>query len=167
MLRSKGFSLVELLVAMAIFAIVAAGMIPIIIMAKKQNITSMVRINAVKVLEEEVAYLRSIDYISFNATTLSSAGYGNASPPSITEDLCRQPSVSTGCPSGYELERYGTRSRTVEIDSVNRTCSYVLKLCVDLDYLDPYLRKATLEVYYNVFGYEGRSDTDFYIPRSE
>jgi prepilin-type N-terminal cleavage/methylation domain-containing protein len=164
-MRNGAFTLIEVILAMAIFLIGTLGILPLFIKNIRYNESVQVRLVAQKVLEDEAADLRNVKAKNFTRSNLQSMGFVTSQPSEF-------PAVPSGCPSGYEYVMYKGKEHErieeterpgkppVEVKSAYR---FTLKLCVDDDYLKPYLKRALLWVYWIYRGRLHWSQTEIFI----
>jgi len=141
---------------MAILAIGILGLLPLLIENVKQNEEVQRRIAAQKILEDIASELRSIKVYDFDPTNLSKIGFNSTLPSGY-------PVPPSDCPSGYDYTLYRGYEINKEVDGRQVKYKYTLKLCVDDDYLKPYLKRAYLYIYWLYGGKLHKSETEMFI----
>jgi prepilin-type N-terminal cleavage/methylation domain-containing protein len=144
--KKSGFTLIEVLVATFILLIGLLGMNSVLISSIKYNEANQARIIAQKVLKGTISELRGITLSNFTKSNLKSKfGFSDNIPlgyPSGGE-------IGGNCPSGYDYKIYKTYDIEKKINGTNMYYKYTIKLCVDSDYLLPYLERAIITIYWN------------------
>ena len=132
-----GYSLIEVLISMLILLIALAGFAPLWMNFIRYNRSLEMRHIAQKILEKDVSRLRLIEIEDFNEDNIKNfLGYDTSIPYGWN-----QSPISDSCDPGYETRLYR------EDDSGGRW-KYILKLCIDEDYLPPYLKRAKIWIYW-------------------
>ncbi len=148
---------------MVIFLVGVLGLLPLLISNIKYNEAVQKAQVAQKILEDMASELRGIRVYYFKKGNLI---YGNQSNPNLVFEESPPhgyPPVPQGCPAGYDYALY----RGYELYKIVRGSpvkyKYTLKLCVDDDYLKPYLKRAKLWIYWMYEGREHNLSTQFFI----
>jgi len=156
----KGYTLIEVLVAMVIFLIGVLGILPLLITNIRYNEASQKALVAQKILENVASELRSIQVYNFTKSNLETIGFQDNTPsgyPSVPT------SPPTKCPPHYEyaLFRGYVINKIVNGNSVKY--KYTIKLCVDDNYLKPYLKRAKLWIYWTYMTKNHGLNTQIFI----
>ncbi len=157
-----GFTLIEVLVGMAILIVGILGTASLINAIVKYNEINQRRLVAQKVLEGELSGLRSMYFVNFTISNLRSRyGFSDSVPSGYPVSA----SVLSSCPPQYDYRLYKTATVSKSVGASVVSYRYTMKLCVDDDYLPPYLKKAFLEIYWSYMGRFHTARVDFFIPR--
>ena len=151
-----GFTLVEVLIAMVIFLVGVLGILPLLLANIKYNESVQKMQIAQKILESVSSELRSIKVYYFEKAKLKDLGF-RETPPS------GYPAVSDSCPPGYEYAVFKGVSVNKTVDNTSVTYTFTVKLCVDDDYLKPYLKRTKVWVYWMYRGKEHKLGDEIYI----
>ena len=157
----KGFTLIEVLVAAVVFLIATLGILPLMISNIKTNEAVQEMMTAKKVLEGTASELRGINTSHFTKGNLKTIGF-QENPPSGYPSL-----PSTNCPSGYEYAMYKGKEVDKIITGIHHKYKFTIKMCVDDDYLKPYLKKVKLWVYWSYRGKRHKLSTEVFITAEE
>jgi len=143
--NSEGFTLIEVLVASFILLVGILGTASLIINSIKYNEANQKRVVAQKLLQGEVSKLRGIDISDFTQSKLKNKlGFSS----SVKQGYPSGGDVNSNCPSDYEFRLYKVYSINKSVNSVSLLYKYTLKLCVDDDYLTPYLKRVIVTIYW-------------------
>jgi len=141
--NSEGFTLIEVLVASFILLVGILGTASLIINSIKYNEANQKRVVAQKLLQGEVSKLRGIDISDFTQSKLKNKlGFSS----SVKQGYPSGGDVNSNCPSDYEFRLYKAIKKNVNDSS--KFYKYTLKLCVDDDYLTPYLKRVIVTIYW-------------------
>jgi type IV pilus assembly protein PilA len=103
----KGFSLIELLIVVAIILIIAAIAIPNLIRARIAANESSAAASVRRIATSEVAYNSAYPTVGYSPDLASMGGPANGCSPSSTTACILDSIVSSGSKSGYQLAAVG------------------------------------------------------------
>ncbi len=157
--KKKGFTLIEVLVAMFIFTIGLLGLLPLLISNIKLNEEIKMRNGALKLLESYTLSLRGINYDDFNVNNLkNNMNYQDTFSSYFTNSLTNSP-----CPTGYEDRLYKEDNLTKTVGGTSVNYRYLIKLCIDEDYLYPYLKKVHIWIFWKFKEKFHKMETEIFI----
>ncbi len=136
-----GFSLIEVLVAAIILMIMLLGLLPLYVVNIRLNESVQKKQIGEKILEDKASQIRGFKVENLTKSFLESIGYTETQPSGYLH-------VSENCPLGYDYRLFQGYEVTKTFGNMVRKYKYTLKLCVDDDYLKPYLKRAYLVVYW-------------------
>ncbi len=141
----SGFTLIEVLVATFILLVGLLGMNSMLITSIKFNEANQMRISGQKLLKGSVSKLRSINISEFNKSNLQSKFSFSVNIPS---NYPTGGAINASCPTDYDYRLYKGYSIEKNVNGVNLYYKYTVKLCVDDNYLPPYLKRAIITIYW-------------------
>ncbi len=171
--NETGFTLIEVLVSMVLFAIAMVAIMPMFIMNIKYNEMNQKRLAAQKLVENTASEIKSINFYKFD--TVISNLKSNLSNVGFTDDITSVSSlgypaggeINQPCPTGYEAKLYRANDliKSFKINGVKTVINYkyTMKMCIDVDYIDPYLKKAILTCYWEFGKKLHKSSTEVFI----
>lgn len=135
MIRSVcAYSLVEVMVSTLILLIALAGFAPLLANFMRYSRSLEMRHVGQKILERDVSRLRVMEVEDFTEDNIKTLlGYSEALPSGWND-------INSSCDSEYETVLYREDNST--------RWNYLLKLCLDENYLDPYLKRAQIWIYW-------------------
>jgi prepilin-type N-terminal cleavage/methylation domain-containing protein len=151
----KAFTLVEVLIASAILLIALLGIVPLLVSNIKYNEWLQRKSLVKKFFEGEVSILRTFDVFHFTKSNLEKLGYSTSLSKSIA--------FPRSCPQGYDYSLYKEDLISKEVGGTVLTQRVIVKLCVDDDYMPPYLKRAYLFLYWPYRGRVNTLKTEFLI----
>jgi len=152
----KGFGLIEALVATVVFMIGIIGLTPLLVASIKHGESLQKTQVGEKILEDVATELRGIQVYNFTKERLKDLMFIEYPPHGY-------PPVTTDCPKGYEYAMYRGYEIYTYLNNVRKKYKYTVKMCVDDDYLKPYLKRVKLWVVWEEKGKERDLDTDVYV----
>ena len=158
-MKKEGFTLIEILVSLVIFSIGLLGLLPLLISNINYNEQIKMRNGALKILEAHTLSLRGINYDDFTVGNLTT----NLNYQTTFSSYFSSSMTSSSCPPGFEDRLYKEDSITKEIDGSSVTYRYLIKLCIDEDFLYPYLKKVHLWVFWKYKGKMHKMETEIFI----
>ncbi len=159
MKNKKGFTLIEVMISILILTIGLLGLLPLLISNIKHNEEIQMRNAALKLLENYTLKLRGITYDDFNVNNLKN----NLNYQDTFSSYFSNPITNSSCPTGYEYRLYKEDNVTKSIDSTTINYRYLIKLCVDDDYLYPYLKKVHLWIFWKFQEKFHKMETEIFI----
>jgi type IV pilus assembly protein PilA len=103
----KGFSLIELLIVVAIILIIAAIAIPNLLRAKIAANESSAAASVRRIATSEIAYNAAYPTVGYSPDLVSMGGPATGCSPSSTTACILDSVVSSGSKSGYQLKAVG------------------------------------------------------------
>ena len=155
----KGFTLIEVLISIVILSIGLLGIVPLLISNIRLNEEISMRNGALKIIEGHSVSLRGINYDDFTVNNLITNFNFSTSYPNYFSN----PTIGSNCPTGYESRLYKEDSINKIINGSSISYRYLIKLCIDEDFLYPYLKKAHLWVFWKYRNKFHKMETEIFI----